>query len=112
MQVVHYFDDIFQLVGDLGVQASEARFSLGKMMITIGARDTLEEAGQTADEFLQRHQRGDWGDLGEGDMQENDFSLGARLRIFSAYHTAKGEKIWIITEADRSSTTILLPCEY
>jgi hypothetical protein len=112
MQAVHYFDDFFQLVGNLGVETSETLFDLGKIIVTAGALDALEESGDAPDQFLARHQRGDWGDLGEGDRQENDFSVGERLRIFSAYHTSKGEKLWIITEADRRSTTILLPCEY
>jgi hypothetical protein len=112
MQAIHFFDDFFQLVGNLGIEPSQALFNLGRMVITIGAMDALEESGQAADEFLERHQRGDWGDLGEADKSENDFSLGERLRIFSAYHTKNGKKLWVITEADRSTTTILLPSEY
>ena len=112
MQAVHDFDDFYQLVGGLGVEGSEALFDLGKIIVTAGALDALEESGDPPDGFLSMHQRGDWGDPGEADRQENDFSIGERLRIFSAYHTSKGEKLWIITEADRNSTTVLLPCEY
>ena len=61
---------------------------------------------------LMRHQKGDWGDLEECDIQANNDALVHGARLFSAYHSAKGEKFWIITEADRSSTTILLPSEY
>lgn len=89
-----------------------ARFLLGRTVATPGALDALEGAGQSASEFLTRHQSGDWGDLSEEDRQENEFSVDKELRIFSAYHTRLGEKIWIITEADRSTTTILLPSEY
>jgi hypothetical protein len=55
---------------------------------------------------------GDWGELSDEDVKENEFSLKEGLRLLSAYQTGKGQKIWIITEADRSSTTILLPSEY
>ena len=55
------------------------------------------------------HVNGDWGDMPEEDKQENEFSIQHGFRIFSAYTTSAGERIWIITEADRSATTILLP---
>jgi hypothetical protein len=90
----------------------EARFQLGQMVATPGALDALAEAGQAAFGFIQRHQSGDWGDLSEEDKRENEFSVDKYLRIFSAYHTSKGEKLWVITEADRSVTTLLLPSEY
>jgi hypothetical protein len=90
----------------------EARFQLGSKFITPGAIEALNIAGQDGIEFLFRHQSGDWGDLSDDDKQENEFSVDKQLRIFSAYHTAKGEKLWVITEADRSATTILLPSEY
>jgi hypothetical protein len=92
--------------------ASTPLFPLGSLYATPGAIEALSEAEQEASEFLRRHQYGDWGDLSDDDKHENDFSLSRSLRIFSAYHTTKGEKIWVITEADRSSTTILLPREY
>ena len=89
-----------------------ARFELGRMVATPGALEAIETAGQKPIEFLRRHQSGDWGDLCDEDKQENEFSVSRELRIFSAYHTARGEKLWIITESDRSATTILLPSEY
>ncbi len=89
-----------------------ARFSLGQVVATPGALEALEEAGQEPVEFLRRHQSGDWGDLGPEDKQENELSLREGFRILSAYHTSRGVKIWIITEADRSATTLLLPEEY
>jgi hypothetical protein len=89
------------------------RFPLGRIVATRGALRALEEAGQTPAEFLDRHVEGDWGDaLDDEDKQENDFLVEHGLRILSAYTTRSGEKIWIITEADRSLTTILLPHEY
>ncbi len=67
---------------------------------------------QTTGGFLVRHQSGDWGTVGEDDAEENDLSVREGFRILSAYRTSQGEKIWVITEADRSPTTILLPNEY
>jgi hypothetical protein len=62
--------------------------------------------------FLQRHSQGDWGELDADDVQENEFSLTYGLQLLSAYSLADGTRIWIITEADRSATTVLLPSEY
>ena len=89
-----------------------ARFPLGSTYITPGAQDALAQSGQSARAFLSRHVTGDWGDLCDEDRRENDFSVDKPLRIFSAYHTTEGVKVWVITEADRSATTILLPSEY
>jgi hypothetical protein len=61
---------------------------------------------------LAKHHRGDWGDVDNNDKQANEQALRDEGRIFSAYKTLKGVKIWIITEADRSATTILLPEDY
>ena len=93
-------------------EAGEARFALGRTLITPGAEEALQIAGQTAIEFLRRHTSGDWGELSDEDVKENEFSLKEGLRLLSAYQTGKGQKIWIITEGDRSATTILLPSEY
>ena len=87
-------------------------FALGETSITPGAEEALQIAGQTATEFLRRHRSCDWGELSDEDVKENEFALKKGLRILSAYQTAKGQKIWIITEGDRSATTILLPSEY
>jgi hypothetical protein len=88
------------------------RFPLGQTFITRGALDALTEAGQSAAEFLRRHQRGDWGDLCREDKRENEFSVPRHLRILSKYHTAEGTPLYVITEADRSATTILRVDEY
>ncbi len=90
----------------------KARFKLGQVVATPGALEALKEAGQDPSEFLRRHHSGDWGDLGSEDKQENELSLREGFRILSAYHTSQGVKLWLITEADRSATTILLPEEY
>jgi hypothetical protein len=88
------------------------RFALGRVVATPGALRALERAGQLPAAFLDRHVNGDWGEVPEEDKQENEFSVQHGFRIVSAYTTSADEKIWIITEADRSSTTILLPSEY
>jgi len=89
-----------------------ARFALGQTFITPGAQEALEIAGQTPIQFLRRHMSADWGEVSEDDAQENELSLRDGFRLLSAYRTVKSQKIWIITEADRSATTILLPSEY
>lgn len=87
-------------------------FALGQVVATPGALAALAKAGQTPLDFLSRHSGGDWGELSKDDREENDFSLKHGLRLLSSYRTAAGEKLWIITEADRSATTLLLPSEY
>jgi len=89
-----------------------ARFSLGQTYITPGAEEALMLAGQTGIEFLRLHMTLDPGELSDEDVRENELSLTEGFRVLSAYRTAKGQRLWIITEADRSSTTILLPSEY
>lgn len=88
------------------------QFALGNVVATPGALEALDRAGLEPAILLARHQSGDWGDLGDDDRAENEFSLGKHLRLFSAYDLDDGTTIWIITEADRSSTTILLPDDY
>jgi hypothetical protein len=87
-------------------------FPLGHVVATPAALAAIEKSGQQPGEFLARHVIGDWGDLDAHDRAENEFSLQHGLRLLSAYHTSAGEKLWVITEADRSSTCILLPEEY
>jgi hypothetical protein len=72
----------------------------------------LEQANKSPLEFLSRHLRGDWGDLCQEDKTENELSLKHGLRLLSSYPVTGTEKLWIITEADRSITTLLLPEEY
>lgn len=87
-------------------------FSLGQLRITPGALDAISKAGQSPLELVDRHQRGDWGDVCEADRKQNDLSVRNGFRVFSSYHTESDWKIWVITEADRSATTVLLPSEY
>jgi hypothetical protein len=72
----------------------------------------LEKAGQKPQEFLDRHANGDWGEVGSDGANENEISLQTGLRLLSGYTTVTGDRLWIITEADRSATTLLLPEEY
>ena len=88
------------------------RFPLGRVFLTPGAIEVLAEAGQTAQDFICRHARLEQGELSDEDHRENLYSVSRRLRIFSAFKTAQGVKLWLITEADRSATTLLLPSEY
>lgn len=88
----------------------EPKFQLGLVCATPGALSVLT-ALEIATALL-RHQRGDWGDLSKEDFEENEISLREGFRILSAYPMAGGEKFWIITEADRTVTTVMLPSEY
>ena len=87
-------------------------FPLGQIVATPGALAALERAKQPPTCFLARHATGDWGELDPTDIAENEYSLKHGFRLLSSYATVAGEKLWIITEADRSSTCILLPEEY
>ena len=90
-----------------------ALFPLGQIVATPGALSALGGEGINSDALLQRHVTGDWGELSEEDRRENELSIKEGLRIFSAHKLPRtGAKLWIITEADRSVTAILLPDEY
>jgi hypothetical protein len=87
-------------------------FELGQILATPGALAALQKAGQGPANFLRRHLACDWGDLSDEDRKQNDYSLEHGFRILSSYRTNVGDKLWMITEADRSATTLLLPEEY
>lgn len=87
-------------------------FPLGRVVATPGALHALEEARQQPTVFLSRHRSRDWGEVSRDDAKANDLALEEGTRLLSVYQTSKGERLWIITEADRSSTCILLPEEY
>jgi hypothetical protein len=88
-------------------------FPAGQIVATPGALALLEQANKTPLEFVSRHLRGDWGDdLCQDDKTENELSLKQGFRLLSSYKVTESEKLWIITEADRSVTTLLLPSEY
>lgn len=87
-------------------------FPAGRIVATPGALALMEQANKSPVEFLTRHLRGDWGDLCQDDKAENELSLKYGFRLMSSYQVMDTEKLWIITEADRSVTTLLLPAEY
>ena len=85
-------------------------FELGRLVITATAQAILDPADVF--EAIQRHAVGDWGELCDDDRRENELSIKEGYRIFSSYMDRNATKFWIITEADRSSTTVLLPEDY
>ena len=90
-------------------------FPLGQLVMTRGVNDMVandEAFAKFITESLNRHVKGDWGELGDEDRAENELSLKEGFRILSAYESGELPKIWIITEANRSATTILFPDEY
>ncbi len=92
-------------------------FRLGKVVMTANLQHKLSGAipeswDQEIKAIIDRHVSGDWGDLEEFDRQQNDKALKDGSRIFSAYHTSDGTKVWVITEADPNYTTALLPEDY
>ncbi len=90
-------------------------FPLGSIVATPNALATLARHGRTPAEFIARHAAADWGEMCAEDAAENALSLARGFRIFLAYAYDKAEpdaKVWVITEADRSATTLLLPSEY
>jgi len=98
---------------DLGAQlAAKPLFALGQVVATPGALDALEVAQQTTQEFLARHVQGDWQTLDAHDQQANQQAVTAGDRVFSAYTTKLGTRLYVITEWDRSVTTLLLPQDY
>lgn len=87
-------------------------FPLGRVLATPGAIETCTRASVEPQGLLDRHVRGDWGDMDPEDLAANDHALRYGGRLFSAYSLPTRDRLWIITEADRSATTLLLPMEY
>jgi len=108
------------------IYSNTARFPLGQIVATPGALELLQETGFSAATLISRHVHGDWGDLCEEDRTENEFAVTRRLRILSCYRLVDAARLaatptekrsslptlWIITEADRSVTTLLRPSDY
>jgi len=88
------------------------RFPLGQLVATRGALAAMNEGVGSFWPYITRHSKGDWGDVCQEDKAENELSLKHGFRLLSAYTLPGGRRIWIITEADRSATTILTPEEY
>ncbi len=88
-------------------------FPLGRVVATPGALRLLADSGGDASELLDRHVRSDWGEVPPEDVCENELSVLQSFRIISSYPVGgAGERVWVVTEADRSSTCLLLPSEY
>lgn len=108
------------------IYSNTARFPLGQIVATPGALELLQETGFSAAALISRHVHGDWGDLCEEDRAENEFAVSRRLRILSCYRLVDAARLaatptekrsslptlWIISEADRSVTTLLRPSDY
>jgi hypothetical protein len=91
------------------IAARPPLFNLGIVVATPGARETISL--EQIENLLRRHITGDWGEVDAEDAAQNEFALSRRLRLFSVY-TVNSKRMWVITEADRSVTTVLLPTEY
>ncbi len=92
---------------------SKPLFSRGQLVLTAGVADLVQQGRLNPSAYLRRHLSGDWGDLSEEDRKQNDAALKTgEARLFSSYQVAPDLKLWIITEWDRSVTTLLLPSEY
>jgi hypothetical protein len=89
-----------------------AKFPLGRLAATPGALEAMKASGQTSEFFIARHGAGDWGEVNEEDQGLNDEALLHGDRLLSVYKTLRGVRLYVITEADRSATTVLLPSEY
>ena len=93
--------------------ASQARFSPGQVVMTIGVDELVQQGRLNPTPYLCRHLHGDWGDLSDNDRRLNDAALkSGEDRLFSSYQVTPDLRLWIITEWDRSVTTLLLPSEY
>lgn len=88
------------------------RFPTGRPVITPAAQAALDAAGISGVMLLARHANCDWGELSVEDLAANELALLTGQRLLSSYDLPSGERIWVITEADRSATTILLPDDY
>ncbi|WP_459619956.1 hypothetical protein [Burkholderia sp. 3C] len=88
------------------------RFKLGRIVATPAALQACKNSSAIMFDLLLRHLRGDWGDLPESDRQQNEHALEAGLVLLSSYTLPGGQVVWVITEWDRSITTLLLPSDY
>lgn len=89
-----------------------ARLPLGRLLATPAAINALQTADVSIFALVNRHARGDWGDVSAEDRQHNDLAAIAGERVLSSYSLPNGQTVWLITECDRSITTILLPEDY
>ncbi len=105
-------EQVFASINGGAVLMAEPLFPLGRLVATPGALALIRHAGERLlPTLLERHRSGDWGEVPAEDVRENEVSVRHGFRIISSYWVA-GERLWIITERDRSATTLLLPSEY
>ena len=104
------WDDLVRRIPAPAELPIEAKFPVGRLVATPGALGALSEAD--IEKALKRHLAGDWGDLSDQDRAENEAALEYGDRLLSAFRGRDGQKFWVLTEADRSVTTVLLPSEY
>ncbi len=98
---------------DPAVGASKAgKFLLGKLVATPGAVQAMARSGQDPAVLLTRHRNADWGDVCKEDREANDMAIFSGDHLLSAYHLPDGTKVWVVTEGDKSATTILLPTSF
>lgn len=91
---------------------TQRRLPLGRLFATLAASDVLQKAGISIFALINRHARHDWGDVCDEDRLKNDEAAAANQRVLSSYQLSNRQKVWIITEGDRSITTVLLPDDY
>ena len=97
---------------DITTQTSPL-FSMGRLCATPGALALIQELGEPSmQSLIQRHLVGDWAEMAQEDQATNHYAIRCGARIFSSYALKTDAKVWIITESDRSLTTVLLPSEY
>lgn len=101
-----------EIIEAVAANTSLTYFTLGQIVSTPGACDLLERTGNSAFDLLMRHQHGDWGSVPAEDAMANDWAVVNEERILSSYYLTATERLWIITEWDRSVTTLLLPEDY
>jgi hypothetical protein len=99
-------------MSDTAARPTSPPFVLGRVVATPGALDALRPHPGFLNQIVARHASGDWGEVNRHDRKANDAALADGSRVFSAYTTPTGKKVWVITEADRACTCILLPSDY
>jgi hypothetical protein len=112
IQTLNYSEATMDKDSSPSANQDQPLFALGQVVATRGAFNAMNKLGISANNLIFRHVTGDWGDLCESDQRQNVIAVNSSMRIFSSYQINDDGKIWIITEADRSSTTLLLPSEY
>jgi len=104
------WDDLMRKISPSADAVTRDKFPAGRLFATPGALEALSQAD--IQEAIRRHLAGDWGDVSHTDRAENEAALRNGDRLLSAYRTSAGQRFWVLTEADRSVTTVLLPEEY